>query len=337
MIVRAKIVGENVSYETYSHQDPGVVRGHPEFVMSRSELAAFLVNPEKWLAGGASEDTSATEWGRLVECLEMNPKEFEHLFEVHPENYPCEPTKRDPRSEKPWTTRADYCKEWEEDRKLAGITIISPKVMAEAEQAVKSAKAYTPRAELVSISKKQVMVLGEWIDKTAQLVIPLRCLIDLVPEKKHPAMGKWLADSKTARNGNPEHFARVVDDESYDIQAALSLDLYVTATGEDRCEWIFPLQENTPPYHVVKPMPALTTEFLEFGRAKYATALREYAACLTSNQWPSYSTGSRLVFGDCQYIGPENVWRYREKGGEVAARPTLTPRKPEEFFDVPIP
>ena len=148
-------------------------------------------------------------------------------------------------------------------------------------------------------------------------------------------MSKWLADSKTARNGNPEQFCRVVADEAYDVQAALSIDLFTTATGRDIQDWIYPLQENTPPYHVVKPMPALTSEFIEYGRVKYRIALRQYAECLATNKWPSYPTDDRLVYGDLQFLDPKALFKYRESGGVPAERtPIETPR---ENFDVPIP
>ncbi len=334
MITSATVVGSGISYEIYARQENGVVRGHPDFVMSRGEIVAFAANPEKWLSSQESEDTTATEWGRLVECLEMNPADFGKLFEVHPENYPCESSKRDPRTEKPWTARADYCKEWEEERKAAGITVISPKVKAEADLAVNAAFSYQPRFDLVACSKKQVMVVGEFKDKATGLIIPLRCLIDLVPDENHPEMSKWLADSKTARNGNPEHFVRVVDDEAYDVQAALSIDLFTAATGRDITDWVLPLQENTPPYHIVKPMPALSSEFIEYGRVKYRIALRYYAQCLATNKWPSYPTGDRVVYGPLQFLDPKALFKYREMGGVAPERKQAPP---VETFDVPIP
>ncbi len=321
-IISAKVVGVNVSYETYSAQAPGVSRGHKEFIMSRSELIDFSLCHSKWLASADEDDddTPAMLFGRLVECLEMSPETFDDLFEVHPANYPCDPTKRDPRTEKPWTTRADYCKEWEEERRQDGLTPISPKLKAKADAAVKAAQACGPRAELVACSKKQVHVVGEWQDRATQLVIPIRCLIDLVPDAKNPTWGKALGNSKTARNGDPNTLARVIDDLGYDAGAALDTDLYTKATGQDRTDYLIPVQENTPPYHVVFPMPALSAEFITYGRCKYQIALREYAQCLATKHWPSYSTGGRLVVNGCQYISPDTLWKYREAGGAVASR-----------------
>jgi hypothetical protein len=157
------------------------------------------------------------------------------------------------------------------------------------------------------------------------LVIPVQCLIDFVPDKSNATWGRALANFKTARCGDPNTFGRVIDDLGYDSSAALEMDLYTSATDEDRTDFIIPIQENTAPYHCTSPIPALSAEFLAFGRVKYTIALREYAECLATGRWPSYSTGNRVVIGPTQLIGPESVFRYREAGGAVASRQDYQP------------
>ena len=319
MIVSAKITGVNVAYADYSKQPAGVKRGSPDWVMTRSELMAFAACPEKWIASEDTDtDTPATIWGRLVECLEMSPENFGSLFVVHPETYPP--------AGKPWTRRANYCSDWEEERTSAGLTVISPKVRAEADIALYALRSYLPRVDLVACSKKQVMVEGSF--SVGAQTIPLRCLLDLVPNKTHLNFGRWLADSKTARNGDPKAFERVIDDEAYDVQAALGMDLYKKATGEDRTDWVFPLQENIKPYHVVKPMPALTAEFIAWGRDKYVAALGYYSRCLDSGQWPSYPVRG-FVMGNAQYLSPAELWSYKQGGVTGAMPQDYEPPPPE--------
>ena len=60
MITNAKIIGENVSYESYSAQMPGIGRGQKDFTMSRGEIVNFASNPARWLAG-YREDQSPTK------------------------------------------------------------------------------------------------------------------------------------------------------------------------------------------------------------------------------------------------------------------------------------
>jgi exodeoxyribonuclease VIII len=329
--INCKVIGDGISYEVYSRQVPGVKRGDPAFIMSRSEIVAFAVNPEKWLASKNSPDTPATIFGRLFECLEMSPGTFDDLFVIRPETYPDKKTGEP----KPFNLNSSWCKDWVESQKDK--TVIKPEVALEAEAAAKTAQSYAPRVELIACSKKQVMVTGEF--KVSSLDIPVRCLLDLVPDSKHPTWGKSLADSKTARNGDPETFCRVINDEGYDIQAALGMDMFKEATKQDRTDWVFPLSENTEPWHVTKPMPAMTAEFLTWGRLKYQSALAYYAQCLATNHWPSYRVFG-LPFGPMQLIGPESLWSYRQMAGQGAltAKDDYQPApQPTENNDVPMP
>ena len=220
--------------------------------------------------------------------------------------------------------------DWEDEKIAQGLTVVKSEVKAAADAAVKSLLEYAPRVELVSCSKKQVMVIGEWQDAATKLKVPVRCLIDFVPDKNNPNWGKSLADGKTARNGDPYNWAHVADDEGYDVQAALSMDLYLAASSEDRTDWTFPLSENIAPFHVVKPMPAMTAEFLQWGRLKYQSALTYYCQCLAKNDWPSYRVAG-LPFGKVQLIGPENLWTYKQTAGQGSLdartnyQPTPTP------------
>lgn len=308
MIHKALITGANISYEVYSRQLDGVKRGDKGFIMSRSELVDFAICPEKWLSSEPSPNTAATTFGSLVECLETGTLEGSK-FIIEPLKY-----KNSKGEEAGWTYKSTTCREWKDEQEAAGLCPVSRDTLLKAREAVTTLKAYQPRAELFACSQKQVMIQGLWRDKETGLEIPLRCLIDLVPDKAHETWGKYLADAKTARNGNPAQWARVVDDEAYDVQAALSMDLYIAATGEDRNTWVFPLSENEPPYHVVKPMPALTSEFLTWARHKYVAALKLYAQCLATGVWPSYAAAG-LQWGEVQLIGPDDLWNYKKTAG----------------------
>lgn len=314
MIVSAKVVGAGIAYDVYSRQSEGVKRGSKDFVMSRSELTNFASNPKRWLDGYREDDdsdTDATKWGNLIECLAGLNGDFDERYAVAPAEYADEKTGK----MKPWTFAANVCKAWRENQ--GDREVIKSELRDNAEKAVAALQDDVDVSALFKWSQKQVMVVGVFKDKATGLEIPLRCLIDLVPEHAHSSYGKCLADFKTARNGSPDIWPRVVDDANYDVQAAMSLSLYVKATGEDRTDWLMPVSENVSPYHVVKPMPALTSEFISYGRAKYEAALLSYARCLADGAWPSYPTRDRLVLAapPCQLIGPDSLYSYRQSGG----------------------
>lgn len=343
MISKATIIGENVDYEDYSKQPDEAKRGDPRFIMSRSELTNFDSNPKRWLDGFREEegDTEATQWGSLIDLLAMTPLKFIDRYAVAPAEYEDEKTGK----MKPWTFAANVCKQWREEQ--GDKEILKAEIYGKAKLAVGALKADQDVLELFECSKKQVMVTAEWMDKVTGIIVPLRVLIDLVPREDHPRFGKFLCDFKTARNGHPGMWAKVIDSCGYDVQAALSSDIYVAATKEDRLDWVMPVQENVWPYHVVKPMPSLSAEFFAYGRIKYQRALTRYCQCLPTGKWPSYPTEDRLVIDACQLIGPESVWAYRQTAGQgrlsdferrapYHALNAAGPPEPE-YADVPTP
>lgn len=313
MMVSATVIGDKVPYKVYSAQSPGVMRGHKDFAMSRGELMNFASNPRRWKDGYREEesDTDATKWGSMIECLAGLNGDFSELYAVAPETYPDSKTGEP----KPWNWNATFCKDWREEQ--GEREVIKSDLQLKAEAAHEALRSNSDVCGLFDCSRKQVMVVGLWRDGTTGIEIPLRCLLDLVPSKDDPAWGKSLGDFKTARDGNPDSWDRVVNSSGYDIQAALSLMLYTKATGEDRTDWVWPVQENVHPYHVVSPMPSASIEFLKWGRLKIESWLAEYARCLSSGNWPSYSTGNRIVIDrpHVQIIGPESIYAYRESGG----------------------
>lgn len=293
---KAKIIDSGVSYSQYAAQT--AKRGERDFVMSRGELMDFAACPHKWLSGYRSHDTKSSEWGTLIDFLALNGKDFEKHFAVCPAKY------RNEKGEmKDWNFNANACKEWK--REQLGKRIIKLDVLREANKAVGILLDDYNAESLIDCSETQVMVLAEWHDSGTELVIPVKILLDLVPDKSHPQFGKKLADLKTAASACPRDFENQIFSCDYDAQAALYLDVYCAATGEERIEWLFILQENSEPYEVADPLPMLSQEFIELGRAKYRNALKFYAHCLATNTWPSYSPGHRLNFGASYLVEPK--------------------------------
>ena len=309
MFKNCKVIGDGISYEEYHRQT--AKRGDNDYFMSRSELIEFSVCPAKWILGPHGDDSSkSTEWGSLIDCLLTQRDKFDSLFAVRPETYPDKKTSEP----KPFNMNSTWCKEWVESQK--GKIVIKPEIILEAESSVKAIQSDADVSELIKVSRKQVFVIGFWEDPATKLEIPVRILLDLVPPADHPTMGKWLADFKTARSGDPAAWARVVDDSGYDVQAALYSDIYTAATKEDRTDWVFAVQENVAPFHVVKPLMSITEEFLAWGRVKYQSALTFYCQCLAKNEWPSYSFDkNKLMFG-LNKIEPQDLWTYKKTAGQ---------------------
>lgn len=307
MIQNAKLIGSGVSYETYSRQDPEAPRGHRKYIMSRGELMEFAHCPARWLKGYKGEDTKATDWGSLIDCLVLTPKEFEKRYAVSPATFEDETNKcptcggladskkckkcgdvRVPvKVQKPWNNQTTTCKEWNAEREKEGKIVVKATEKAEADAALAALAKDEQASSIIESSDTQVMVIGEY--HIEGITIPLRCLIDLLP---YPTsiFNQSLADFKTARGANLDFWAKQIDDNDYDAQAALELDLYNAACPKDpRIEFRHVIQENYAPWQTGRRI--LTEENLVIGRGKYQSALQRYAECLQTGSWPDYETG----------------------------------------------
>lgn len=301
----AKLVGADIDPEVY-HRTGGGPRGSHEFIMSRGGLADFLACPSKWKCGYESKDTTATRWGSLMDTLLLSPSQMEKRFAVYPETYPCEPTPKDPRTSKPWSNNSTFAKEWKKAN--AGKSFIySDKVGDDGEpdeDTTSTTLGNAQRAkcrlmgdarfkELIGCSKTQVMVLSEYHDRATGIVVPFKVLLDLVPDAAHADWGKCLGDFKTARDASERGFTAAMHAGFYDWQAAIYRDCYVAATGEDRTDFLFAVQENVPPYEPA--LWAIGCDWLEDARMEVKAALEFYCGCLATGEWPSYRISTPIL------------------------------------------
>ena len=286
-IASATVVGGGIDIERYKAQT--VPRGHPNFVMGRSDLAEVSACPHRWVSGYDDEETEATEHGNLVDALLLSPETVERRFAICPDTYEDAKTGES----KPWTFAAKVCKEWREAH--AGATIVKADKFREAVAACDSLHADPDVNDLLDGAQTQVMVTGVYKDKETELSIPVKGLIDVVPAIGSPRFSKSLADLKTTADAGRRAWARAVYSRSYHWQAALYLDLWTKATGEDRVEFLHLVQENFAPWEHAKRI--VSEEFVAIGRMQYSRALAKYARCLKDGFWPGYDPEDSKIQG----------------------------------------
>lgn len=292
-----QVIGSNVTPEKYRANEGK--RGTKEFVMSRSSLADFIECPSKWRDGHESKDTDATTWGTLMDTLVLAPKQFHERYAVYPETYPFSTTEN-----KPWNNNAKYCRDWKATQ--PGKTFIwAEKIGSDGspdEEKISLANAYRAKerllaqkdiVELIACSEKQVMVVSEYRDKATGIVVPFKIMLDLVPDVQHPDYGKVLADLKTARNASEREFTKAVHKGAYDLQGALYSAIYVATTGEDRTDFTFVVQENTPPYQ--PEIWGLPEDWKVDALSEAIDALKFYCWCLAHDEWPGYHQTTRIA------------------------------------------
>lgn len=292
----AKVVGENIKPESY--HDAVFERGDKRRVISRSDLMQFAKCPHRWLAGYGEDDTRSKDWGGLVDCLLLTPQFFEDQYAVKPLTYPADGKKKgDPVEEKPWNGNAAWCKDWLANN--ATKTCISTKELAEAKKAVAIIEADKELALILKAGRKQVMVVAEFHDAATGVIVPVKCLIDCVP-----ADDNALLDLKTTQSGDLKSWGKSVFGFGYHVQAAMYLDAWNAATGEDRKWMRHVVQENFAPYETAKRI--ITEDYIAIGRGQYTAALRHYCDCLAANYWPGYDADAELQISGWAIVEPES-------------------------------
>jgi hypothetical protein len=269
----AKLIGTTRQEEYHAPQ--AVPRGHPDFVMTSGALREFLRCPSRWFNGYVSPESEAKRWGDMLDTFILTPELWSERFAVKPATY-----KNEKGEVKPWNGNATKCKEWLELQ--SDKTVVSAREV-EHVNAAKNRLFDEPTCDAFLLSAApeglQVQCTARWDG------IPVKVLLDLVPGKDSE-FSRCLGDLKSTRNASPRAFARQCYTMGYHVQAALYLDLYNAATGEQREDWCFLLSENFPPFEVGKEL--LSADFLALGRRTYRAALDAYARCVATKHWPGY-------------------------------------------------
>lgn len=276
-----------VDPKLYFATDESKPRRHPERVMSQSSLKDFAVCPHRWVAGYKEEETDEMKDGKLVDVIMLTPERFEAQYEIAPVNYPVKPTAKDPRTEKPWNSNSTWCKDWIAEAEERGASWVKPKA---AEEAWKAREILHSNPRLHAFhegSKKQVQFNVVWEDPETGIVVPIKGLIDLLPDAKGE-FGKMLADFKRTNNAEYRMWARTVHSFGLHYQAAFYLDAYNAATGEKRNQYEHHVQESVSPFETTHR--ELSFEFLTLGRTRYQSDLANYCRALKTGVWMGYDT-----------------------------------------------
>lgn len=226
--------------------------------VSQSTLKAFMECPQKFRLSPKKESTPAMRYGSYVDAMWLSRDVSR--FAVQPPDIDF---------------RTKDGKAWKAEN--ADKTIITCEQHACASRAIERLNATPQIREARESCDVQVAVFAE--------IEGVQCkgLIDLCP--KDGVRGA-LADLKTAPSADPKEWGRYAYNNGLAIQAAMYLDLWNLAAGEDLQEFWHIVSEQEPPHEPC--MMALSTEFIQLGRAQYRSAIRRYAECVEKDEWPGY-------------------------------------------------
>lgn len=200
-------------------------------------------------------------------------------FIVAPDTYPCEPTKKDPRTSKPWTMQANYCKDWVAEKEAAGKTVLRGDELQRANGCIKAVNAHEDCRSAIDASHHQVVVIAEH----PVYGFRLKGCLDM-----HPKVAmRWEWDFKTAADASDDGFNSAAEARGYHIQGKFYMNL-LQWSGVEVGSFGFFVVENEPPHGV-------NTFYTEFDSPECQRAetlinrwLPAYDECVRTKTWPNY-------------------------------------------------
>lgn len=262
---------------------PGIYRGvsNEDYhackdAVSNSGLGDILQSPFHYYAKHidpnrpAQKEKAGQLEGTLAHCAILEPDEFDKRYVVGPDLN---------RNSTKWKEYAAECEQ-------AGILPIKQDqydtAMRQSEQVWKNPDA----AELLSHGEAEVSAF--WVDDETGVLC--RCRPDWVAD--YPS-GKVLVDVKTYSDASPDEFARQVARKGYARQDAMYSDGYSAAANTEVLSFLFIAVEAAYPFAVS--ICELDEDSVNAGYMEYRDALRLYAECKKSDNWPGYSQAVNLI------------------------------------------
>lgn len=176
--------------------------------------------------------------------------------------------------------RTKEAKLWRDQWEAAGFAIFKQSAVDEVSRMVASIRNSTTVAEILRAGRSQVAVQDD-LDVDGSPV-QAKCLIDWVSDEF-----AVLADLKTTGDASEDTFRCHVVNMGYDVQAAMYVDLWKAATGEE-LPFLWIVTESEEPHATA--LYQASKDSLARGRAILQARLRKYALCLAANRWDSYPT-----------------------------------------------
>lgn len=234
--------------------------------VSKSMLWRFNESPYKWRFGSPAKPSAAMDFGSLVHDLTLSASLVNDLYAVNTEFDDF---------------RTKAAREWRDEQAANGKTVVTKKDMDIAMEI----------SDLIEFE-----LTGAFVDMSYEVAAygaigntTVKGMIDIIPKESNMIVDLKTIDSiKSERNLN-----NVIWERGYHWQAALYLDLYTAATGENREQFQFIFIETSRPFEVV--WVDMPKDLIDLGRAGYMNAIAKWQKCLATNVWPGTIPAGRIT------------------------------------------
>lgn len=223
------------------------------------------------------KESDALILGRAAHHLLLGEDDFSTLFIARPDKWDS------------W--RTGDAKKWKAEQEAEGRTVLLPAQLETIRGMARSLAAHPLiDAGILNGSIEQTIA---W--KCKETGIWLKARPDAIPNDSGD-----FADLKTTADIGTSGLARTIADNGYHMQAALIAGGWHALTEKDIASFSFVFVEKTPPYCVR--IVTLRDEDLARGERQNLIAIKKFAECMASGEWPGPGSA------DAEYLGlPEYV------------------------------
>lgn len=224
------------------------------------------------------EEKASLEFGKAAHMLVLGEEGFKARYVLRPATYPY-----DKATEKPWNGNATWCKNWLDQHRKAGRTVITETEIAHI------------RHMADALSRKEAIKLGILNGRIERSIfaksddIWLKTRPDVVPNDS----GDYV-DLKTAASVDDESLSKAIYNHGYHMQAGLLRMIVRDVLGEQAfSSFTFVFVEKAPPYDVR--VMQLKDEDIDLGEAQARKAIATVKECLKRGIWPGYDGFDREI------------------------------------------
>lgn len=221
-------------------------------------------------AGVSDIDTKALAVGKAAHSLALGEPEFAAHFAILPFD----------------SMRTNEAKAWRDKTEAEGKVILR----ADDFDMVKAMAAAIKRSPQCSRAFRDGKPERSLIWQDEETGVWLKSRPDWLPDD--PTRG-MIIDYKTTADLRPRKFSAQAFECGYHLQAAMQVDACRAVLGVDPLGIGHVVQEKSQPH--LAEVRLFTPEQIDFGRREYRRALRTFARCWATKQWPGYTDQPQYI------------------------------------------
>ena len=320
---------------------PSVARGNLAYPMDAWDFIEYHRCPKRWLLSTPSEIKETVSVSEAMRLFALNSVNASHYYAHRPPTFlytrlecpichssstskicrTCGRTRVSVTDTRPWNGSAKYCSAWTLEQEAASRRIINDETWERGIASALSLRNDHAANELLEGAQCQNLLTGIWHDTATNLNIPLRTVLNCIPD----AAGNYsdfLCSLSLAEDAHPYAWNPSTFDRSAHMVAALKQELFNTATTQSRHThaWIV-LEKHAP--HLISRR-ASTPDILSAGFSIISAMIASYAQSLSSGIWPGFDSDSHApseAFTPCTF----EPWMAQAPSGVIPSYPFTVP------------